>query len=143
MQQEAAGLLRDIARDPRATPEALQMMWDAGIELAAILRHPNCPPAILSAVAARALDSSQEPSADCLAALRHPMVPAAFLWRAVRSGMPELVAAAAACPDLPSELATEIMAMTWMRPSDLLGAARIEEAKRLAASGWNVSTSPA
>lgn len=136
----ASLLLRDLARDPRSSPAALRMMWEAKVERSAVLRHPNCPQDVLLAVAGQALDAPAEPTADQLAAFRHPLCPAELLWRAARSGRPELVAAAAACPDLPGELAEEICGMAWLRPRDLLGAARIEEAKRLASSGWNVRT---
>lgn len=136
----ASLLLRDLARDPRSSSEALRMMWEAEVERSAVLRHPNCPHDVLLVVAGQALDAPAEPTADQLAALRHPLCPAELLWRAARSGRPELIAAAAACPDLPGELADEIGGMTWLRPRDLLGATRIEEAKRLAASGWNVRT---
>jgi hypothetical protein len=138
MTPEAANLLKDIAADPRATTEALQMLWEAGLERSAILRNPSCPQHILLEVAGAAMDSIQPPSIDQLAAFRHPLCPAELLWRAARSRRPELVAAAAACPDLPAELAAEIGAMTSLGSKDLLGAARIEEAKRLAGAGWNV-----
>jgi hypothetical protein len=138
MTPEAANLLKDIAADPRATTEALQILWEAGLERSAVLRHPNCPQSILLEVAGAAMDSIQPPSIDQLAAFRHPLCPAELLWRAARSRRPELIAAAAACPDLPVELATEIRGMTSLGSRDLLGAARLEEAKRLAGAGWNV-----
>lgn len=138
MHPEAAALLRDLAADRRCPAQALQALWEAGLERSAILRHPNCPQAVLLSVAGAALDSLQEPSPDQLAAFRHPLCPAELLWRAARSGRPELVAAAAACPDLPGELAAEIRRMPSLGSRDLLGAARLEEAKRLAGAGWNV-----
>lgn len=138
MTPEAAHLIKDIAADPRATTEALQMLWGAGLERSAVLRHPNCPQHVLLEVAGAAMDSIQPPSIDQLAAFRHPLCPAELLWRAARSRRPELIAAAAACPDLPAELATEIRGMTSLGARDLLGAARVEEAKRLAGAGWNV-----
>lgn len=143
MTPEAANLLKDIAADPRATTEALQMLWETGLERSAVLRHPNCPQSVLLEVAGAAMDSIQPPSIDQLAAFRHPLCPAELLWRAARSRRPELVAAAAACPDLPAELATEIRGMTSLGARDLLGAARLEEAKRLAGAGWNVQLSKA
>lgn len=114
------------------------MLWAAGLHKPEILRHPSCPARILEEVAVPALDCAQDPGLDARAALRHPLCPTPLLLRAVRSKRYALIAAAAACPDLPAELAAEVEKMVAMDPRDLLAVANLEEAKRLARAGWNV-----
>lgn len=138
MDSDALALLQDLSRDPRTPQEALQYLWPDPRFRVAVLRHPNCPHECLVEVGAPALDSCVEPSAEQVLALRHPRCPAPLLERAVRSGNPHLVAAAAACPDLPPELVTTVLSLGPLDPRFLLEQARIAEAKRLVVNGWNV-----
>lgn len=135
----AQALLRDIARDPRAPTEALELLWRAGLYRTDVLRHPACPVQALAEVCGQALDCSGEPPPEAVLAFRHPRCPEALLLRAVRSHRPELLAAACACPDLLVALVEEVLNMRPLDVRDLLTQARVAEARQLVLSGWNVT----